>query len=90
MRHADDLTTIDGIGPKTAEWWSANGIEGFVQVAQLDVDELLDILERGGPNCRLANPSDWARQALLAAENRWKELKLLQAEMIGRDTKHDT
>ncbi|MEO5558904.1 MAG: hypothetical protein ABIO49_03960 [Dokdonella sp.] len=90
MKHADDLTIIDGIGPKTDEWLSANGIESFVQVAQLDVDELLDILERGGPNFRLANPSDWARQALLAAENRWKELKLLQAEMIGRDTKHDT
>ena len=90
MKHADDLTIIEGIGPKADELLRANGIESFVQVAQLHVDDLLDILERGGPNFRLANPADWARQALLAAENRWAELKLLQAEMIGRDTHPQT
>lgn len=88
MKHADDLTIIEGIGPRTDELLRANGIESCVQLAQLHVDDLLDILERGGPNFRLANPADWAQQALLAAENRWKELKLLQAGMIGRDVNY--
>jgi predicted flap endonuclease-1-like 5' DNA nuclease len=85
MKHADDLTIIEGIGPKTDELLRANGIESFVQVAQLHVDDLLDILERGGPNFRLANPASWAQQALLAAENRWTELKRVQNEMLGGD-----
>lgn len=70
LKHADDLTIIVGIGPRTEELFRANGIESFVQVAQLRVDELLDVLERGGPNFRLSNPSSWAQQALFAAENR--------------------
>jgi predicted flap endonuclease-1-like 5' DNA nuclease len=85
LKHADDLTVIEGIGPKIDELLLAHDIESFVQVAQLHVDDLLDILERGGPNFRLANPADWAQQALLAAENRWKDLKALQAEIAERD-----
>lgn len=83
MKHADDLTIIEGIGPKTDELLRAHGIESFVQVAQLHVDDFLDILERGGPNFRLANPATWAQQALLAAENRWADLKHAQNGMIG-------
>lgn len=83
MKHADDLTIIEGIGPRTDELLRANGIGSFVQVAQLHVDDFLDILERGGPNFRLANPATWAQQALLAAENRWADLKHAQNGMIG-------
>jgi predicted flap endonuclease-1-like 5' DNA nuclease len=89
LKHADDLTIIEGIGPKTDELLRSNGVESFVQVAQLHVDALLDILQRGGPNFRLANPATWAQQALLAAENRWGELKRLQNEMIGGEVNHD-
>jgi predicted flap endonuclease-1-like 5' DNA nuclease len=85
MKHAEDLTIIEGIGPKIDDLLRAGGIESFVQLAQLRVDDLLDLLERGGPNFRLANPANWAQQALLAAENRWIELKQLQAGMIGGD-----
>jgi predicted flap endonuclease-1-like 5' DNA nuclease len=89
MKHADDLTVIEGIGPKIDELLRANGIESFVQVAQLHVHDLLDILDRGGPSFRLANPANWAQQALLAAENRWAELKQLQKEMIRGEANHD-
>jgi predicted flap endonuclease-1-like 5' DNA nuclease len=89
MKHAEDLTIIEGIGPKIDDLLRANGIESFVQLAQLHVDGLLDLLERGGPSFRLANPATWAQQALLAAENRWLELKQLQAGMIGGDRRAD-
>jgi predicted flap endonuclease-1-like 5' DNA nuclease len=82
MKHADDLTVLEGIGPKTDELLRANGIESFVQVAQLHVDALIDILDHGGPSFRLANPASWPQQALFAAENRWTELKRFQNEMI--------
>lgn len=90
MKHADDLTIIEGVGPKTEELLRANGIESFVQVAQLHVDDLLDILKRGGPNFRLANPATWAQQALLAAESRWGDLKHMQQGMIGAEMNQGT
>ncbi|HEY0179999.1 MAG TPA: hypothetical protein VGC30_10260 [Dokdonella sp.] len=83
LKRADDLTIIEGIGPKIEELFRSHGIEGFAQVARLDVDDMLAILARGGPAFRFANPSTWAQQAALAAENRWAELKHLQEELIG-------
>jgi hypothetical protein len=60
-----------------------NGVVSFAQLARLGVPEILDILERGGPHFQLANPGSWARQAALASENRWAELKRLQEELIS-------
>lgn len=84
LKHADDLTVVDGIGPKIEEQLRANGIDSFVKVACLSVDDLLDILERGGPSFRFANPENWPQQASLAAQNRWKDLKQLQNDRIDR------
>lgn len=83
LKHDDDLTIIEGIGPRIDELLHANGIVSFAQLARLGVPEILDILERGGPSFQLANPGAWARQAALASENRWGELKRLQEELIA-------
>jgi predicted flap endonuclease-1-like 5' DNA nuclease len=83
MKHADDLTIIEGIGPKIEDLLRANGVDGFVQLARLNEQELLDMLERGGPSFRFANPATWDRQAALVVENRWIELKQLQRDLIG-------
>jgi len=83
IKHDDDLTIIEGIGPKIDELFHANGVGTFAQVARLSVPEMLAILDRGGPNFQLANPGSWARQAALASENRWAELKRLQEELIS-------
>ena len=83
LKHADDLTIIEGIGPKIDELFHQNGIGSFAQLARLSVPEMLAILDRGGPNFQLANPGSWARQAALASENRWAELKRLKEELIS-------
>ncbi len=83
MKHADDLSIIDGIGPKIEDLLRANGIEGFVQLAAVSEADLLDVLERGGPSFRFTNPARWNEQAALAADNRWGELKELQRELLG-------
>lgn len=83
LKHAEDLTIIEGIGPKIEDLLRANGVAGFAQLAQLHADNLADMLERGGPSFRYANPAHWARQAALAVENRWSELKQLQRELSG-------
>jgi predicted flap endonuclease-1-like 5' DNA nuclease len=83
LRHADDLTIIEGIGPKLDELFRSHGVDGFAALAALDLDRMNAILEQGGPYFRFANPSTWARQAALAADNRWGDLKALQEELIG-------
>jgi len=83
LKHDADLTIIEGIGPKIDELLHQNGIVSFAQLARLGVPEILEILERGGPHFQLANPGSWARQAALASENRWAELKRLQEELIS-------
>lgn len=86
LKHADDLTIIEGIGPRTDDLLRAHGIGSFAQLARSHGAQLEDILERGGPAFRLANPASWTEQARLATENRWTELKRVQQEMIGGET----
>ncbi len=86
MRHASDLTIIEGIGPKISDLLHANGIGSFAQIAQLPVDAMLELLQRGGPSFRLADPATWAQQAWLAAQNRWAELKRLQNELLDGES----
>ena len=83
IRHMDDLTVIEGIGPKIADLLHSNGIGSFAELAVQPVEDLVAILDRGGANFRLANPGTWPEQARLAAGNHWKELKRMQREMIG-------
>ena len=83
IRHMDDLTVLEGIGPKIADLLHSNGIGSFAELAVQPVEDLVEILDRGGANFRLANPQTWPEQARLAAGNHWKELKRMQREMIG-------
>ncbi|MET0231652.1 MAG: hypothetical protein ABW186_12030 [Rhodanobacteraceae bacterium] len=83
IKHDDDLAILEGIGPKINELLHANGIKSFADLSRASVPELLEILERGGPHFQLANPGSWARQAALASENRWGELKRLQEELVS-------
>ncbi|MFI4970816.1 MAG: hypothetical protein ACHP7D_11475 [Lysobacterales bacterium] len=83
LKHADDLTIIEGIGPKIDELFRANGVSSFAQVSRLGIGEMQAILDNGGAHFKLANPGSWAQQALLASENRWSELKRLQDELIS-------
>jgi hypothetical protein len=50
----------------------------FAQLAKATVPEMRTILDNAGPRYRIANPSTWAEQAALAADNKWAELKALQ------------
>lgn len=80
----DDLTRIEGIGPKISSVLQAGGITTFAQLADTDVDQLREILEQSDPRLlRLANPTTWPEQASLAAAGNWDALKALQQELKG-------
>lgn len=79
----DDLTLIEGIGPKINALLNQNGIYTFAQLAAMTVERLHAILEAGGPRFRLADPKTWPEQAQLARDGKWDALQALQDRLKG-------
>ncbi len=78
----DDLTKIEGIGPKISGVLQAAGIETFSQLAGTDIVDLQQILDKES-RLRLADPRSWPQQAGLAAKGDWEALKTLQDSLQG-------
>lgn len=79
----DDLTIIEGIGPKIAALLGENGISTFRDLATTPAYKIKDILEIGGPAYTMHDPSSWAEQAILADSGRMEELEALKERLIG-------
>jgi predicted flap endonuclease-1-like 5' DNA nuclease len=78
----DDLTRIEGIGPKIASVLQAAGVLTFARLAETDVTRLDEILEAESPRLRrLADSSTWPEQAELAATGEWEALQALQGTL---------
>lgn len=74
----EDLKIVEGIGPKIEELLKAEGINTWEELANTSVARLYEIMDAAGDNFRLAKPATWPRQAGLAADGRWEELKAYQ------------
>jgi predicted flap endonuclease-1-like 5' DNA nuclease len=79
----DDLTRIEGIGPKIQELLYDAGILTWGQLATAPVDRLKNILHLAGERFQIHDPTSWPDQAKLAAEGRWDELDELQDILQG-------
>jgi large subunit ribosomal protein L17 len=77
---ADNLTKIEGIGPKIAETLTAAGIVTFADVAASTPEKISEIIA----GVRGSHVTDtWPRQAQMAADGQWDELKKWQDELDG-------
>ena len=79
----DDLTKIEGIGPKAAEALVAAGIATYADLAKAKVADVQKILDEADGKFGAMNPGTWPKQAKLAAADKWDELKKWQDEMDG-------
>lgn len=79
----DDLTRIEGIGPKVQDILKDVGIKTFRDIATTPLYKIKEHLQNAGPTFNMIDASTWTEQALLAAEGRWDELELRQEELIG-------
>lgn len=79
----NDLKIVEGIGPKIEALLNAAGITTWHDLSETSTEKLQAILDPGGENYTVHNPSTWSRQALLAYEGRWQELKEWQAGLLG-------
>jgi predicted flap endonuclease-1-like 5' DNA nuclease len=77
----DDLTKIEGIGPKIQAILQGEGISSFSKLAESTPDRITEILNKSG--IRLASADTWPEQARLAAEGKLEELQDLQDSLKG-------
>jgi hypothetical protein len=77
----DDLTQIEGIGPKINAVLQRTGISTYSQLSKTGVSQLREIL-RDADLTRF-NPETWPEQAVLAANGDWEGLAALQEELQG-------
>lgn len=77
----DDLTTIEGIGPKVAKLLESIGITTFQQLADADQAKLRETLD--GAGYKYMEPAGWVEQAALAAKGDAEGLQKLQDSLKG-------
>jgi predicted flap endonuclease-1-like 5' DNA nuclease len=78
---ADDLTVIEGIGPKIAGLLIDANISTFATLAATKPAAVKTILEAAGKRYQMHDPSTWPQQAALARDGKTAELKQLQDQL---------
>ncbi|MDA6068926.1 hypothetical protein NJT12_04755 [Flavobacterium sp. AC] len=79
----NDLKVVEGIGPKIEALFNTAGITTWRELSETPTEKLQSILDAGGENFAIHNPSTWAKQALLAYQGKWQELKDWQQNLLG-------
>lgn len=80
----NDLQIVEGIGPKIEKLLRRSSIDTWKKLADGDAEVIREMLvTEGGARYRLHDPTTWSKQALLAHQGKWKELKDLQDELQG-------
>ena len=80
---ADDLTVVEGIGPKIGDLLIAAGITTFAQLASAKISKIEEVLKAAGSRYALANPGTWPEQAALLAAGKFDEFEKLAKELDG-------
>lgn len=77
---ADDLTKIEGIGPKISETLIAAGVKTFKDLSESNPADIAKmIVDVRGTHV----PDTWPEQAKMAHEGKWDELEKWQDELDG-------
>ena len=77
---SQDLTVVEGVGPKIAAALQAAGIENYADLAATSPEQLRMILSDAGLS---ADPSTWSEQAQMAAAGNMDQLKAYQDKLQG-------
>jgi small subunit ribosomal protein S2 len=80
---ADDLTKIEGIGPKAAEALVNAGLSTYEALAGGDPEKIKELLTEASSRLAHLDPGSWPKQAKMAAEGKWDELKEWQENVKG-------
>jgi len=76
----NDLTIVEGIGPKISELFHNHDIKTWAALANTPVQKCQEVLNSGGKRYEIHRPGTWPMQAEMAALGKWAELKKWQDE----------
>ena len=76
----DDLKKIEGIGPKIASTLTEAGVDTFAKLSEQTPEQISEIISGVRGN---HVTTTWPKQAKLASEDKWDELKKWQDELDG-------
>lgn len=79
----DDLTKIEGIGPKINQLLNDGNVFTFENLSECEVSYIRSVLDKAGPAYKVHDPGTWPKQAKLATEGKWEELEKWQDELNG-------
>lgn len=79
----DDLTKIEGVGPKISEILQEGGVVSFADLSGTDPDRIREMLSAAGGQFASHDPETWPKQAEMARDGNWDELKTWQDELDG-------
>ncbi|WP_440120312.1 hypothetical protein [Tenacibaculum sp. Ill] len=79
----NDLKIVEGIGPKIEELFHNFNINTWKSLAETSVEKCQEVLKSGGDRYRAHKPNTWPKQAKLAYEGKWQELKNWQDDLDG-------
>lgn len=79
----NDLTIIEGIGPKIAELFHNKNVNTWKALSECSVEQCRIILDEAGERFKVHNPGTWPEQAKMAYDGHWKKLYDWQEELDG-------
>ena len=79
----DDLKIVEGIGPKIEELFHNAGVKTWRALSETSAEKSQEILDHAGESYAIHNPTTWAKQALMAYQGKWQELKTWQDSLDG-------
>jgi predicted flap endonuclease-1-like 5' DNA nuclease len=81
---SDNLTKIEGIGPKISSILKSAGIDTYKKLSLTKPTKISELLiQAGGNSYNRFDPATWPNQAKLADQAKWDELKKWQDELKG-------
>ncbi len=80
---SDNLTKIEGIGPKAAEALTKAGVDSYAKLAKTNAEKIKEILTEASSRMAHLDPDSWPKQAKMAADGNWDELKDWQDKAKG-------
>lgn len=81
----NDLTLIVGIGPKTAELLKSKGLDSWDKLSATPLPDLSKWLLEAGGIYKNQDPTQWAKQATMAAHGEWRKLRIFQESLKSKD-----
>jgi predicted flap endonuclease-1-like 5' DNA nuclease len=76
----DDLTIVEGIGPKIQQLFHAAGIKTWKTLSETSVAKCQQILTDAGNRFKVHQPGSWPMQAKMAHEGKWSDLAKWQEQ----------